>query len=291
MGDEMKIGLMQVDGKYPNLALMKLSAWHKTQGDKVRLCSPIDAAAFDRVYASKVFTWSDDSYVPDKAERGGTGWNLRKLPEEVEHMCPDYELFNCDYAMGYLTRGCIRECRFCIVPSKEGKIKHNADVTEFWRGQKLIKLLDPNFTAHPNRGKYMDQLKGTGALIDFTQGLDARLIDRGFAMHFTKLKLSRYTHVAWDDMSHEKRILQGIRMLAGYLNPSRIIVYVLIGFDTNENEDLYRVEKLRDMGVEPFVMAYDRGDPYQKRLARWCNHKAIFKTVEWEDYNQTHAIK
>ena len=132
----MKIGLLQVDGKYPNLALMKLAAWHKKQGDEVMRISPIEQGTVDKGYASKVFSFTEDCYVSPDAERGGAGWGLpNKLPYPVEHTYPDYDLFNCDYAMGFLTRGCIRNCPFCVVPKKEGSLRHHA----FWGAEKCVR--------------------------------------------------------------------------------------------------------------------------------------------------------
>ena len=126
----MKIGLIDVDGKMPNLALMKLSAWHKERGDDVDLTMPVLAAGYDKVYMSKVFTWSDMPCLPDNAEVGGTGCDLHKtLPDEIEHLCPDYLLYKMDYSMGFLTRGCIRKCEFCFVPEKEGNIRYAAYLT------------------------------------------------------------------------------------------------------------------------------------------------------------------
>lgn len=165
----MKIGLLQVDGKYPNLALMKLAAWHNWQGDAVIRISPIEQGQCDKVYAAKVFTFSSGRYVIPTAIKGGTGWTenafdaFKVLPHDAEHIYPDYELFDCDYAMGFLTRGCIRNCEFCVVPKKEGHIRHHAHLSEWWHGQKQIRLLDANIIAHRDRIDYLGELTGSGA--------------------------------------------------------------------------------------------------------------------------------
>ena len=181
----MTIGLIDVDGhNFPNLALMKLSAWHKAQGDTVEWWSGF--SEYDRVYVSKVF---DETYTPDILEpvntkeivRGGTGYGLDNcLPDEVEHIYPDYSLYpklTQDTAYGFLTRGCPRNDGFCIVTKKEGCISRKvADLSEWWSGQKNIKLLDPNLLACREHMELLGQRAESGAWVDFTQGLDCRLL-------------------------------------------------------------------------------------------------------------------
>jgi len=154
----MKIGLYNVDSKIPNLALMKLSAFHKAQGNCVEWYSPLFHNEYDKIYASKVFTFSDNGYLKNDMIIGGSGWNLKcKLPEEIEHIYPDYSLYpKCDYSMGFLTRGCIRSCDYCIVPRKEGTIRKNADYFEFTKDQKRIMLLDNNILAYKG---HLDEFK------------------------------------------------------------------------------------------------------------------------------------
>ena len=280
----MKIGLIDIDSTIPNLALMKLSAWHKLQGDQVEFYMPL--WKYDKVYASKIFRFSDMPELPEGCINGGTGFDLTTtLPPEVESIYPDYDLYRCDYAIGFITRGCNRKCSFCYVPEKEGKIKKVGDIDSFWRGQKKIMLIDNNITAHPDCVAMIKYLKETKAKIDFNQGMDLRLMTDDIAKELSTVKLWKQIHFAWDDIKMEKAILKGLDcLIANGVKKYKIMVYVLIGFDSTPIEDLYRVMKLKDYGVDPFVMPFDKKDKYQRRFARWVNMKATFKTVKWKDY-------
>ena len=211
-----KVGLIDVDShNFPNLALMKLSAYHKARGDTVEWWIG-NLVHYDLVYKSRVFddTYSKDVYDVYNADRvicGGTGYDLKnKLPDEVEHIYPDYGLYGItDTAYGYLTRGCPRGCSFCIVAEKEGRYSRKvADLSEFWHGQKNIKLLDPNLTACRERMELLRQLADSKAWVDFTQGIDARLLTEEVveALNAVKIKM---LHFAWDDMNQSEAVLRG----------------------------------------------------------------------------------
>jgi len=284
----MRIGLAQVDGKWANLALMRLSAYHKAQGHQVEWYNPM--MPYDRIYASKIWTFTpDDLYLPAETERGGTGYDItKKLPSDVEDCFPDYSLYpGIDYAIGFTTRGCIRSCPFCVVPHKEGGLQIVGDLYDFWGGQPKVILLDNNLTAAPMEHfeKIIRQLAKERVLVDFSQGLDIRLISDDHARLLKTVRLKR-VHFAWDSMGYEDAVRRGIKILTRYLHPDKITFYVLVGFNTSPAEDMYRIKVLRSLSVNPFVMPYERGDLYQRTLARWCNHKAIFKTVSWADYCQ-----
>lgn len=288
----MKIGLIQVDGKYPNLALMKLSAYHKAQGDSVSMYRPIDGEEYDRVYMSKVFDFTPDYDYGIRAQevvKGGTAYDMKAvLPDGVEHACPDYAAFNCDYAMGFTSRGCIRNCPFCVVPKKEGKARAVADIYEFWRGQKYLRLLDNNLTALPEHFMRITvQIIKEGVAVDFNQGLDLRLITPEMAKQLAKVKLWKAIHFAFDNVKDEAAVMKGLKILTDNgVKAYNLMVYVLIGFNSTPEEDLYRCEALRATGCLPFVMPYNKQDPYQRAFTRWANHKAIFKTVQWQDYSR-----
>jgi len=286
----LRIGIVDIDSRMPNLALMKLSAFHKSVGDSVKIYDPLFDHP-DRIYSSKVFKSSDKfGYFPKDCEviQGGSGHDLTiKLPDEVETMYPDYSLYNCNYAIGFTTRGCTRECGFCIVPKKEGKLHPVADIHQFWNGQKELFLMDNNLTGDTEHfNLILNQLIKYKIKTDFNQGLDIRLIDDEKAKLLSKVRLWKQIHFAFDSLDLETEVRAGIEILLKYMPASRLMFYVLVGWDTTEDEDLYRIEILRSYKIDPFVMVYDKTSEYQRRLARWCNFKAIFKTVAWPDYKK-----
>lgn len=242
------IGLLQVDGKYPNLALMHLGSWLRGKGESVKWIMPMEQAECATVYAAKVFRFTYAGYVAADAIRGGTGWedwrHLPDLPDEAEHTYPAYDLGGCEYAMGYLTRGCIRKCPFCLVPEKEGHIRHHAHLSEWWRGQKQIRLLDANLTASPDAIGYLDELTASGAQVDFSQGLDARLVTPEFCQALKPVRKWGRVHSAWDWPDAEAQIMPGLRMLRDCLAKGQLTAYVLIGYNSTPEQDLYRVMRL-----------------------------------------------
>lgn len=295
----MKIGLIDVDGhNFPNLALMKISAYHKRKGDDVEWAFPM--GYYDIVYQSKVF---DDTYSPDiawvpqakKIIKGGTGYGLdNTLPDEIEHIYPDYSLYpelTENTAYGFLTRGCPRHCSFCIVGDKEGlrSIKV-ADVSEFWDGQKYIKLLDPNLLACKQRSELLDQLVHTKSYIDFTQGLDIRLINGAVIDAINQMRLKQI-HFAWDNANEDlsERFIEYAKNARHKPNGRFGTVYVLTNYNSTMEENLYRIYTLRDLGYDPYVMVYDK--PHAPReirdLQRWCNNIRIFrKCKKFDDYKR-----
>lgn len=295
----MKIGLIDVDGHhYPNLALMKISAYHKAQGDSVEWWWGF--GQYDRVYMSKVF---DETYSPDIPEplnateiiKGGTGYGLDNwLPDEIEHMYPDYSLYpelTKDTAYGFLARGCPNACPFCIVSKKEGRCSQKvADLSEWWSGQKNIVLMDPNLLACPDHMELLGQLADSGAWVDINQGLDARLLTPENIAAIRRIKI-KDIHFAWDLMKNSKRVVRGLNLWKRFGKKTRHgrwgTVYVLVNFNTTMAENLYRVYMLRDMGFDPYVMVYDKPNaPAEiRRLQRWCNNKIIFGSCkQFEDY-------
>ena len=295
----MKIGLIDVDShNYPNLALMKLSAWHKSQGDTVEWWWGWEQ--YDRVYMSKVF---DETYTPDIPEplnakeiiKGGTGYGLdNKLPDEIEHIYPDYSLYPklTKYtAYGFLTRGCPNACPFCIVSEKEGRRSRKvADLSEWWSGQQNIVLMDPNILACREHMELLEQLAVSGAWVDINQGLDARLLTPQNIEVIKRIKIKEI-NFAWDLMKNSKRVIHGLNLWKRYGKRDRHgswgAVYVLTNYNTTMAENLYRVYKLRDVGFDPYVMVYDKPHAPQeiRDLQRWCNSRTIFKSCpDFKDY-------
>ena len=295
----MRVGLIDVDGhKFPNLALMKISAWHKANGDKVEWCVPL--MQYDIVYQSKVFddTYSQDiDFLPlaDKVIKGGTGYGLdNTLPFEIEHMYPDYSLYpklTKDTAYGFLTRGCPRGCKFCIVAEKEGRHSYKvADLSEFWRGQKNIVLLDPNILACREHLDLLRQLAESKAYVDINQGIDIRLTDDENIALINQIKVKEI-HFAWDNPKDDLRPhFEYYKAMAKH-KPHGIYgtVYVLVNFGSTMEENLYRIYTLRDLGYDPYVMVYDKPNAPKeiKDLQRWCNNRFIFRSCDdFRDYKK-----
>jgi len=288
----LKIGLVDVDSfNFPNLALMKLSAYHKKLGDDVSMYMPI--FDYDKIYMSKVFTFSKDRKINSNAEieRGGTGYDLeKKLPDEIDGVFPDYSLYDIkDTAYGYLTRGCPRKCDFCIVAKKEGdKTEQKYKLNQFWNGQKNIKLLDPNITAAPNFIDLMGELAETKASIDFTQGLDLRLLTDKKIEAIKKVNV-KLIHFAWDRVEDEKIICEKLKLFLEITNYhyTKCIVYVLVNFNSTFEQDLYRIHKIKELGANPYVMVYEAktADRKYKYLRTYVNGRVNFRTaLDFDDF-------
>ena len=305
----MNIGLYDADGhNFPNLPLMKISAYHKSIGDNVEFAVPF--YKYDKVYVSRIFgdeytNFADFCFQANEIIYGGTGFAIKvvdgkevyektkdnELPCEIEHIYPDYSLYpelTKDTAYGFLTRGCPNNCAFCIVSKKEGRIsKKVADLSEFWRGQKYIKLLDANLLACKDKQELLQQLIESKSQIDFTQGLDARFITDDVAEMLKQIKTKR-VHFAFDFMKYEKAIIEGLRIYKK-INPLpdyKTIVYMLVNFDTTIDEDLYRVKKITELGYMPDIRIYRKPSAPQilKDLQRWCNNRLIFRSCDFMEY-------
>lgn len=301
-----KIGLWTDSHNFPSLPLMKLSAYHKAMGDEVEMYMPINQ--YDLVYASKAFSFTDDidtnSVIQaDEVKKGGTGYCINvkngrevfdnsknsSLPREIEHIYPDYALYpQYKYAVGFLTRGCPRNCGFCVVGEKEGLCsKQVADLDEFWRGQKEIKLLDPNILACENNESLLKQLAESKARVDFTQGIDIRLTNPDNIELLNKIKVTML-HFAWDNPKQD--LTKYFRRFSEHTkikSDRNKVVYVLTNYNSTLEEDLYRIYKLRELGYSPYVMIYQKENAPReiRRLQRWVNCRWIFHSVErFEDY-------
>lgn len=290
-----RIGLIDVDShNFPNLCLMKLSAYHKAQGHQVCFWNPL--FYFDVVYKSRVFTdtYSKDSITVRNAGqviKGGTGYGPGPdLPDEIEHSYPDYSLYPqySETAYGFLSRGCPRGCGFCIVGGKEGrKSRKVADLSEFWRGQREIKLMDANLLACPDHESLLLQLAGSRVLVDFSQGLDIRLITRDNVALLNQVR-TKAVHFAWDNPDEDlTRYFRQFLEWTSIKNPRLRRVYLLTNYGSTHEQDLYRVETLRQMGFDPYVMIYERptAPPITRHLQRWVNNKRLFYAIpSFSDY-------
>lgn len=294
LGDEtpgVRVAIAQVDGKWPNLALAKIAAWERSRGSDVELFNAL--FEYDLVYASKVFTDTpDDGYLPEKAWRAGSGYDLETaLPYVIEAMRPDWSLWPAwPHDMGYSTRGCIRRCPFCVVPEKEGNLRVVAEFGDVWTGRDELILLDANLTAAPldHFQKVCGEATSRGVALNFSQGLDARLLTDEHAEILRRTKTTKTIHMAFDHVRDEPAVRAAIATMqrAGW-PASRLMFYVLIGFDSTHEENLYRVHLVRSLGADPFVMPFKRDDPYQRRFARWVNNKVAFKSMTWPEWLAT----
>lgn len=309
----MKVGLIDVDGhNFPNIPLMKLSAWHKNIGDSVEWYNPLFSGHMDRVYMSKVFSFTQDyEYFIDADEviRGGSGYCIETvdgreiyhkerdavLPPEIEHIYPDYDLYPelCkDTAYGFLTRGCPRGCDFCHVEAKEGRCSHKvADLSEFWRGQKNIVLCDPNLIACKDWKELVQQLIDSKAKVNINQGIDIRIMNDEKAEKIGQLRVDS-VHFAWDRYEDKDLIVPKFKMfkeITGW-RARKTIVFVLTNFNTTIEQDLERIYTLRDLDYDPYVMVYDKQHTNSRDtvrlLQRYVNNRKIFKTIKrFEDYD------
>lgn len=300
----MKIGLIDVDStNFPNIPLMKISAYHKQQGDDVDWYNPMFGGHFDRVYMSKIFSFTEDYMYPiyaDEIVKGGSGYCIgigeegeefydatkeKHLPWQIEHIYPDYSLYpdlTKDTAYGFMTRGCPRQCSFCHTSKKDGIISRKVcDLSEFWRGQKNIVLLDQNILACKDWRDLLQQLIDSKANVEFNGGLDIRLMTEEKAEYVARVK-QKTIHFAWDRYDEKEKIIPKFEMFkrkSGF-GKNKMIVYTLVNYDTTIEQDLERIELLRELGYWAYVMIYDkdnlpRGHIYRK-LQRWCNNRYIF---------------
>ena len=306
---KMRIGLIDVDGhNFPNLALMRISAYHKSRGDTVEWWWT-DFIHYDIVYKSKVFS---DAYSPDKPDplnadkvvKGGSGYQIqlkdgkevydkstdKQLPPEMEKMFPDYSIYpQYNFAVAMTSRGCPRGCAFCHVAAKEGRCSRKvANVSDFWNGQKKIVVLDPNITACREKRDLLSQYRATGAKIDFSQGIDIRLVDDADSEDFNGMRMENI-HFAWDNPEEDLRdcFARYASMTKHRPHGAYGTVYVLTNFNSSLEQDLHRIYTLRDMGYDPDVRIYDKphAGKQVRMLQRWVNNRKIFKSCKnFEDY-------
>ena len=288
----MKIGLIDVDSHhFPNLALMRLSAWHKAQGDTVEWVEPM-YWDYDRVYLSKIFTFTPDTdrTFPCEVVKGGTGYDVRsRLPAEVERSTAmDYSLYpQYDFSIQFFSRGCIRHCPFCIVHDKEGAI-HPVEPLQLNPNGKHIEVLDNNFFANPEWKSAVDYLLATKQKVNL-HGVDIRIMNEEQAYWLNKLPLYRRIHIAWDLPQID--LTDKLREVIRYIKPWKLMCYVLVGFNSTIDQDLYRIERLRELGITPYVMPYrDFGNKtkpsqYAKDLAQYVNKQMIFTSCKFEDFS------
>lgn len=289
----LKIGLIDVDGyNFPNLALMKISTYHKQKGDFVEWYPGFDF--YDIVYMSKVFTFTPDDYrviQADKVIKGGTGYDITSvLPDDIENVdCPDYSIYPMhNFSIEFFSRGCIRNCSFCLVRQKEGKIRTVKPLKLNPKG-KYIDVLDNNFFANKEWRFSVDFLNETKQPVNLS-GVDVRIMNEEQALALNSMKLSsKRIHIAWDNAKDD--ILPNLKEMVKVVKNHKITCYVLIGFDSTPEEDYYRVMKLKELGISPFVQPFrdynNKRVPsqYEKDFAGWVNLKKAFNTCDFRSFS------
>ena len=287
---------------FPNYALMKISAWHKAQGDVVEWWNPLKQ--YDWVYSSKVFDFTPDNpYLPENTIRGGTGYEdvpiWQQLRPEVDRLFPEYSIYPaCDYAIGYITRGCPNNCRWCLVPAKEGEIKPYRSWRQLVRldSPKLV-LMDNNILACDFGISQLESLVGSGYAIDLNQGMDARLVDEHIAEILSKLKWLKYIRFSCDQIPQIEAIVKTVSLLQKQgVKPYRIFVYLLVTQDVNNAA--YRVEQLKKLGGITIYAQAERNTrrgimPNREQLefAQRYIYGGCWRLETWPEYCQKRHMK
>jgi hypothetical protein len=283
----MNIGLIDIDKtNFPNLVLMKISSFYKNLGFNVELYN--SEKQYDLCFASSVFTYTEKQKLPRNTIIGGTGYKSDNyLPDDIEHICPDYNLYNLNYSIGFLTRGCPRKCSWCVVPDKEGSIRGNSEYEEFVKHDEVV-FLDNNVLACEHGLKQIEKLGKTKIKVDFNQGLDARLIDVSVVKLLSKLKWRSPLRLACDSEAMIKPIHKAVELLRWYnVTPAQYSVYTLID---DINSALERVKFLKGLKCDPFAQPFRNFETSEeparelRRFARWVNTKQLFRSMTWEEY-------
>lgn len=294
----MRIGLINIEPKIFNTAYMQIAAFHRARGDNVEWWTPLTDHLFDHVYCSSLFDFTDKSEVSERAICGGTGFSIgSRLSVEMEACEFDYSIYpKCRKSYLWFSRGCPRKCPWCVVPQKEGPI-HTVPLKNLNPNGEYIVIQDNNFFANKDwrfAVKYL--LEEAKEPVDF-QGVDVRILTEEMCQVLNKLKHYKISNrtgkktkakikIAWD--SPRENLIPKIKQVIRWIKPYKLMCYVLIGYSSTEEEDLYRVETLRGFGIDPFVMPFDKTELYQRTFARWVNDKAIFYNknprIKWEDY-------
>lgn len=300
----MKVGIVQVDGHYPNLALMQIARYHEDLGDSVEWYKGrLFDHEYGKVYASKIFSFSKMPDLPHNAIIGGTGIDFTNtLPTEISSAGISYSLYpDCNYHIGFSMKGCRFRCKFCCVPQKEGKPRMNVesinDLLTNPNGDNRLMLLDNDFFGGQDWEMNLTGIIEAKLKVCFIQGLNIRIITPDQARLLAQCRYTnsrfnqRYLTFAWDRYNDGELVMKGIRICNDAGIPStKMQFFVLIGFDTTPDQDYERVMRLREIGAMPFVMPYDKNDPYQKAFTRWVNNRAVFKSCAWKDYKYNKTL-
>ena len=308
------VRITQLDGALPNIALMKLAHFHRAQGDDVQVTREIERSLFepryDKVYGSAIFKFSEERIARFRTEwpeavLGGTGTGNPTTVEEVighdpyEHY--DYAGWDVDYSIGFTQRGCRLRCKFCVVPTKEGKNRSVNTIADIWRGAphpKKLHLLDNDFfgQAREDWEARVEEIVSGGFRVCLSQGINVRLIDDAACaalarMEYRDTKFTRRRlYTAWDNLGDEKVFFRGVEKLekAG-IPPKHLMAYMLIGFDSRETWEAiwHRFNRMVELGIKPYPMVYDRSRKDLTAFQRWVN-LGLYRIVPWDEYRGKH---
>lgn len=278
----MKIGLIDIEPKIVNTAYMQIAAYHKQRGDEVGWWTPLTDRRFDHVYCSSLFTSTDKREIPQRAIMGGTGFDLSsRLSQAMEACDYDYSLYpKCDYSIVWFSRGCDHKCGgYCIVQEKEGKM-HPVVPKQLNPKGKYVVVQDNSFFENPAWRAACDWLLETGQKVDITN-INVRTITEAQCCALSNMPLCKQVKIAWDNP--KQNLIDRIKFLTGFIPSWKVMVYVLIGYNSTPEEDLYRVETIKSLGCDPWVMPFNKKDPYQRKFARW-GRPIICQSCKWEEY-------
>jgi hypothetical protein len=286
----MRIALIQIEQTIFNTAYMQIATFYKRSGHVVEFWDPkkfpMAFGLFGKIFCSSLFTYTDKSFVPLGVACGGTGYDVKsRLPKSIEECDLDYSIYpDCRKSFLWFSRGCFRKCPWCVVPEKEGKIRPVRLKNLNPKGEYIV-VCDNSFFANPEWAEAIICLQHLDQPLDF-QGIDVRTITKAQALVLARLRHHKRIKFAWDVPEDEEKVLAGIGRMLKYLRAYRLMCYVLIGFASTRQEDLHRIKTLRGLGIDPYVMPFDKQDLYQRALARYVNNKRIFKKATWQDYWQ-----
>ncbi|WP_046869295.1 radical SAM protein [Microvirga massiliensis] len=310
------VRLTQIDGKLPNLALMRLSAFHRARGDEIRFTRSVyrhlDEPSYDAVYGSAIFQFSSDRVERLRAEFpdaiiGGTGtrsaFTVEQLPGFAESGF-DYSLYpGFEASIGFSQRGCRLSCKFCVVPWKEGKPRAEATIAQIWRGEphpKHIHLLDNDFFGAPGWQDRIEEIRAGGYKVCFNQGINVRKIDEEVAAALARIEYRddqfrrRRLYCAWDNLKDEETFFRGVDILEAHgIPPRHLMAFMLIGFAKGETWERihYRFRRMTERGILPYPMVFDirATDPERyrrlKAFQRWVNTGLYRAGIPFEEYD------
>lgn len=300
----MNIGLIAVDSSFPNLALMKISAYHKDRGDRVEWYNPFDR--YDKVYMAKVFSFTPDygQYITNagEIERGGTGYDIsKKLPFAIDRSVPDYDLYKVDKktAYGFLTRGCPNRCKWCVVPQKEGNITPYMDIEEIAvDGRNKIILMDNNVLASDHGLKQIEKIVRIGLRVDFNQALDARLVTDDIAKLLAKVKWIKRIRFGCDTLGQIAECEHAMALIDKYGYKGEYFFYCILLDDFHESFNRVNYWRMKGERFLPHAQPYrDLNNPrqaipqWQNDLTRWADKKWIFRACEFKDFEPRKGFK